>query len=464
MTEFADDPARFFHNRAWEGHHITPQDLRALQLEALRERFATYRDAIPPLTALADAQNIRDIATLDDVAPLLFSHSFYKSYPAHLLWTKDFRKLTHWLSRLTTNDLSVCFDDQHDTVDGWINSLETKTNLHLNHSSGTTGEISFFPRGRVQTAALDNTVRMSFFEMQDEGRHDAAAAPPMPLIWPTFARGHTAMLRSGEVFVRCMARSPANFYPLHDYGMSCDVVLHVIRAEQVQRGAPGGLPEPSAYLSKRLAELDRIQQGTAQAMDDLLDTVGDELRGKTVLLAGGTHTLLNLAQAGLARGMENLFAPNSIVGTFGGTKGIAYPGEWKQILTRFTGVQRPVDCYGMTELLGGFLQCDAGRYHVQPWVIPFVFHAVSGARLPRAGVQHGRAAYFDLTAQTYWGGIVSGDRVEISYQPCRCGRTSPHLSDVIDRMAAPGSDDFYNGPALREAVDAARGVLAAGLG
>src|SRR3954452_14910098 len=57
-------------------------ELDALRFEAARELFAKRRQQVPLLARLASENNVAAIDSLDDVVPLLFSHSSYKSYPA----------------------------------------------------------------------------------------------------------------------------------------------------------------------------------------------------------------------------------------------------------------------------------------------------------------------------------------------------------------------------------------------
>jgi hypothetical protein len=69
---FADNPAAWFGNDPVRAHALPRAEVEALQLEALRARFAALRDQLPPLAALAAAQNITDIASLDAAASLLY--------------------------------------------------------------------------------------------------------------------------------------------------------------------------------------------------------------------------------------------------------------------------------------------------------------------------------------------------------------------------------------------------------
>src|SRR5690348_2542768 len=114
---FADSPAAYFEHSWHAMHHLPAQELEALQLAALRMRFEELRDAIPTLTAMAGEQAVDGIEALEDVVPLLFQHSVYKSYPASLLLNSRFAELTRWLDRLTTHDLSALDVSACRTVD-----------------------------------------------------------------------------------------------------------------------------------------------------------------------------------------------------------------------------------------------------------------------------------------------------------------------------------------------------------
>jgi hypothetical protein len=97
----------------------------------------------------------------------------------------------------------------------------------------------------------------------------------------------------------------------------------------------------------------------------------------------------------------------------------------------------------MTELSCFFLQCARGRYHLQPWVIPFVLDPATSELLPRRGVQRGRAAFFDLLPESHWGGLMTGDEIEIDFEnPCGCGATSLHAAADVARLSDKrGGDD-----------------------
>jgi hypothetical protein len=65
-----------------------------------------------------------------------------------------------------------------------------------------------------------------------------------------------------------------------------------------------------------------------------------------------------------------------------------------------------------------------------------------GSRLlPMEGEVEGRAAFFDLSLDGRWGGVISGDRIEIDFRPCECGAATPSIRDNIVRYADLEGDD-----------------------
>ena len=52
-------------------------------------------------------------------------------------------------------------------------------------------------------------------------------------------------------------------------------------------------------------------------------------------------------------------------------------------------------------------------------------------------------AVFDLLADTYWGGSISGDKVTVYWEDdCKCGWSGPRVGRTIERYAeSEGGDD-----------------------
>ena len=72
-------------------------EIAALQLEAARELFAERREQIPVLRRRATESGVSEIRRLDDLVPLLFAHTSYKSYPASFVEQGRWDRLLQWM-------------------------------------------------------------------------------------------------------------------------------------------------------------------------------------------------------------------------------------------------------------------------------------------------------------------------------------------------------------------------------
>jgi hypothetical protein len=90
----------------------------------------------------------------------------------------------------------------------------------------------------------------------------------------------------------------------------------------------------------------------------------------------------------------------------------------------------------MSEISAFHWACAEGRYHVQPWVIPFLLDPGTSEPLPREGRQTGRAAFYDFLNRSHWGGIISGDEITIDWSAaCPCGLASVPIEHDIMRYS-----------------------------
>ena len=61
--------------------------------------------------------------------------------------------------------------------------------------------------------------------------------------------------------------------------------------------------------------------------------------------------------------------------------------------------------------------------------------------LATEGEVEGRAAFFDLSMDARWGGLISGDKVQVDFGKCACGHQGPTIGGEITRFAElPGGD------------------------
>src|SRR6201985_3434741 len=107
VHDFMNDPIGFFGQSYTQMHSIGRDELEALQRQAMRIRFQEHYRSIEILHKLADRLGITALEEFNDVVPLMFSHTAFKSYPAALVDKKRFDLMTKWLGKLTSYDLSA---------------------------------------------------------------------------------------------------------------------------------------------------------------------------------------------------------------------------------------------------------------------------------------------------------------------------------------------------------------------
>ncbi len=154
------------------------------------------------------------------------------------------------------------------------------------------------------------------------------------------------------------------------------------------------------------------------------------------------------------------FHPETIVSVGGGTKGAVYPADFQEQVLAFLGPVRTMQCYGMSELSWFPPRCPANRFHEVPWIIPLLLDE-TGEKLieQREGIVEGRYACLDLSFDARWGGLISGDKVQIDYRgDCECGHPGPVIMPTITRYSDVGDDRIGCSGTIDSYV---RGALAA---
>jgi hypothetical protein len=439
---FADAPAQYF-DHSWPAmQHVERGRLEALQLKALQARFADLPGRIPTLGAMVGEQGVTAIDAVDDVVPLLFQHSVYKSYPASLLEKGKFTQLTRWLDRLTTHDLSGVDVSGCEGIDEWLDVLDEQTPLMVVHSSGTSGTMSFIPRSKDEVQKHFLAGRAGLFQFTDPDGTQDHSDDYFDLVWPLYHRGRSAIMRVPEVVVPDIVRSEEHVHAMRKGRMSSDAMYLAgkVRAATA-RGELQSLKISPALLARK-EEFEREQLEMQQGLSRFVDETIEKLRGKRIWLVATWGTLDAVATAALERGLHDVFAPDSLVMTGGGAKGAVVRDGWEDRVKEFVGVPAVQHMYAMSELMAMNKLCEHGHYHFEPWVIPFVLDPEDGTPLPRSGTQTGRAAFYDLLASTYWGGFITGDEITADFEPCACGRTTVHVHREVTRFSEKqGGDD-----------------------
>ncbi|MGW1718347.1 hypothetical protein [Streptomyces sp. NPDC002156] len=407
------------------------QELRELQLEAAREAFTAQRERIPLLRTRAEETAVHEITSPDDLVPLLFSHTSYKSYPLSLLTAGRWDRLLHWYTTVSVVERDDVDMDGVRDIDEWTDRI-TAAGHRPYITSGTSGKVSFL---NCDASDLDF--------LHDILEHLTCWPDPLPPK-PT-RRGYLLAPASGpmrsidgyrwhaEVFAR-----PGETRLLTEDPMR---VSELMSSALLRRRMAEGTATPQEISSFETVSESREQELGA-AMDRIVDDIAAH-RDEPLLIAGMNNQQFTLIQALRARGVaDGSLHPDTLVLSGGGNKGRALPDDYQERFAAFYDGVRRVRSYGMTELQGSCLACEKGDYHVPPWVIPLVLDE-AGEKLLNAeqGVVEGRFAFLDVSLQGRWGGLISGDRVFVNFSPCACGRPGPTVLPDIQRYGDLGGDD-----------------------
>ncbi len=461
------DPLRFATMNNEQVYTIPPDEVDRFQLHWLQRRFDEMRARVKVLDRLATDLGIDAIDSFDDAPSLFLPHTFYKSYPAAYIEKGQYAKLSAWLDTLTVLDLASVDVSGCDSLDSWLDVLMRETPLRPLCSSGTGGKISFFPRSTAEEyvfirnyylfnggfrGELDSELEsgeIDFFSPWPvaSGRHN------LPVLY-NLLRAHLYKDRAGE-----------HVHTLGQGHWSVDMLWLSAKLRAAEAKGEMESLELTPQLEALRQQIAADARATAANIDSFIDDLIIGQRGKKVFLFAPPKELLALSRACKRRGLKAEFAPDSYIFSPGksGSKGEHFPDGWldecKEIFPYpYQGV------YGMTEATGHARLCAGGHYHMPPWIFLSLLDPDTGKPFPRAGVQTGRLALFDILATTYWGGAISGDRVTIDWNGgCACGRVGPFIHDSVVRYANLRDDDKItcakSADAYAKAVDFVLGAV-----
>jgi hypothetical protein len=200
-------------------------------------------------------------------------------------------------------------------------------------------------------------------------------------------------------------------------------------------------PTEIAYFEAQAAERQKaIESSIEQAAEALIES-----RHLPLHIMGLFGPLYQVAERVRAKGYSGKdFRENSAF-VSGGLKRVQVPSSYREFIFETLNLswQRFCLTYGMQEINTNAPRCKAGRYHMAPWVMLLLLDE-SGEHLidpTSSGELEGRAAFFDLSLDGRWGGVISGDKIRATWAPCACGNRSPSVADDIQRYADTASGD-----------------------
>lgn len=410
-------------------------ELKAVQLQAINERFQSRRDNIKLLGHRAAQAGISEVSSFDQVVPLLFPHTVYKSYPESFLIEEKWDRLSRWLDtvatyRVPTPDPAVLGD-----IDDWVETLQ-QSDHYVSCSSGTTGKSAMLVASGQDMAWCRKEAVAAYSwgsgvqPAQDRRIFGLGAVAYVPRNLATADAYAEAYQDPNFEYFR------SSIPPITVGSLTQMVVLRKRIADGTAK--PGELQAFEALSAERQAAITRAVAETAEA---IVAARHDKLH-----VTGLWSNLYNLAKAVRDMGYSAKdFNPENSIYVGGGLKRAALPADYREFVYETFNIapERNYLNYSMQELHSGMPRCRAGgRYHVPPWVVPLILDKSGDQLLPIIDDEYeGRAAFFDLSIDGRWGGVISGDKVSIDFRPCACGAKSPSIRDNIARYSDLEGDD-----------------------
>jgi hypothetical protein len=311
-------------------------------------------------------------------------------------------------------------------------------------SSGSSGTCSFFPKSKRDYRLSVMGLRVQLAQKFGENLKPGDINDKIHAIIPLYRDGHASTgafaKYSGEIFAK---GDPNYWHTAFNFKISSDLMWLAARLRAAAAKGDASKVEVPASLLARREEWERAQKDMPAQQLEFVNRMIRQLQGQRVFVMSTSNLLYAAAKRGLDEGLCGVFAPDSVFMGGGGAKGIPLPDDLEEVVCRFFNTQRMISAYGMTEMNSFSVLCDHDRYHVLPWVTSFLLDLETGQPLPRKGRQTGRAAFFDMTHDSTWGGVVTGDLVTVDWdRQCECGRTSVPLEKKIDRVSEiQGGDD-----------------------
>ncbi|CAN7596105.1 hypothetical protein LJR219_004483 [Phenylobacterium sp. LjRoot219] len=427
LTRLVSDESRF---------DIPHSELRAAQVEALNERFQERKDNIKLLAHRAKEAGASEIRSIQDAVPLLFPHTAYKSYPEGWLMEEKWDRLTKWLGTVSSHPIKPIDLNGVADVDDWIGRLQAAGHF-ISCSSGTTGKSAMLiaSQADMDWSKIDTVNVFAWGSgvqpAKDRMRFGTGPVASVP---------KNITIGQAQEAAFCNPDWPGWNYPVPPITVGSLTKMVVLRKKIADGTAlPGELADFEETSKERQAAVDAAVGLTADAL------IAN--RDKKLMVSGLWNGLYQVAKAVRERGYSAKdFNPDNCIYVGGGLKRAQLPPDYQQFVHETFNIPegRHFQNYSMQELNSGMPKCpEGGRYHVPAWIVPMILNKDGDALAPGYGEGEieGRAAFFDLSLDGRWGGVITGDKISLSFDPCGCGRKGPSIRDNIVRYADLEGDD-----------------------
>ncbi len=424
---------------------MTALTLTPAVIDRLDRRFQERRQQVPVLRRRADDESVTEVRALEDLVPLLFPHTVYKSYPAALVDQGRWPHLNRWLDSVSARRVDVDVAGVTD-VDSWIDRLATEGHF-VAASSGTSGKSSFLDKSEADLDAAQHA--------QLAALHESGVLPDNSWHVVSLGPGSTNVVgrRMRKVLFDRFAR-PDHVPPFPTAPRAEGHQAYLARLAASRRAMADGSATPDEVVALE-AEAVQRQEETERLLDyyvaHVLARPGEKFLFGTKM-AMAWRLVEAMRESGANPG--DLTGENAI-NMAGGTKGVELPADHETQITEMLNVDlsRFAMRYSMQEMNVGMPRCVAGRYHVPPDLMLIVLDEPGESVAPISdGQAEGRAAFFDFTIEGRWGGTISGDRIRADFGGCSCGRDGPTVFGEIvrfsnqvdgDKITCAGTMDAY---------------------
>jgi hypothetical protein len=429
---------------AADRYDIPYDDLLPVQLEAASERLKSRRAMIPLLKNRADSAGLDAISDPAELVPLLFAHTAYKSYGESWLPDGRWDRMGKWLSTVSASPVAGIDLNGVDGIDVWLQRLEPAGRF-VACSSGTTGKPAMLScsQADLDISGLHNAQALSWATgIKPEGDRKIVSLLP-----PSNIRRNAAIVQA--LIDSFGSRDTAYRFPGDPITVGQISAMIALR-RRISSGAarPTEIADFEAISARRQAAMDA-------GVDGAVSTLIDSRQGK-LLINGMWANIYKICQGIRERGYSGKdFHPENAMFVGGGLKGAVLPPDYKEFVMETFNVQRQrmYHLYSMQEINTPFPLCSAGRYHVPAWVIMLPLDKTGDQLLDASrGEIEARAAFFDISLDRRWGGVISGDKISVDFRKCACGHHGPTIGFEItrysdtpdgDKISCAGTIDAY---------------------
>ena len=426
LTSLAQSADRFTHSH---------DDLRQTQIEAMNERFQARKDRIKLLGHRARETGIEEVRSREDIAPLLFPHTAYKSYPENWLMEEKWDRMNKWLGTVSPYPIHPIETADIKDVDDWIDRLQAAGHF-ISCSSGTTGKSAMLIASQkdMDWSKID-TVNVFSWGSGVAPRRDRKmiGCAPVATVPKNVIIGEAQYEAFGDPAL------PRFRYPVPPITVGTLTSMVVMRKKIAD-----GVARPD-----EIASFERTSKERQAILEQAIEVAAEEIianRTHKLCVSGLWSGLYAVAKAVRARGYAAKdFDPDNCIYVGGGLKRALLPADYQEFVHETFNIpaSRNFQNYSMQELNSGMPKCrEGGRYHVPPWMVPIILNKAGDALVSHThGEVEGRAAFFDLSLDGRWGGVITGDRISMDFGPCACGHAGPSIRDNIVRYADLDGDD-----------------------